>query len=100
MTFGPTDTKCATPLTAVYYPLGKCIAGSGSGVIYKADAAGNTYASYYTSSTCAGTPSAYYQPPPGQCQVTSAGKETTNAYSSTVPQFTGPVQTVTYYSGT
>ena len=98
-TYASSDTKCANPLTSVYYPLGKCIAGSDGGVIYKADAAGNTYTTFYSDASCASTPTAYYQPPNGQCQVTSSGKETTNGYATTIPTFNGPVQTVTYYSG-
>ena len=100
MTFATTDVKCANPLTAVYYPLGTCIAGSDGGVIYKADAAGNTYSTYYPDALCKQAATAYYQPPNIVCQPNPAGGlVSTDGTSKTIPAFTGPSQTVTYYYG-
>ena len=70
-------------------------------MILKADSANNVYATFYATSDCTGAPNAYYQPPPSVCQQTDAGYETTDAYAkvTALPQFSGPVQTVTNYLG-
>ena len=106
--YATSDTTCSTPLEYNVYPLGTCLLYSSlsnsptatGGVIGSADANGNIYATYYSSSTtCAGTPSSTSAVAKSGCTCSSTGCSTAFSYSATVPTLSGAYQTNTVYSG-
>ena len=106
--YASSDTTCSTPLGYNINPLGTCLPYTSSsngvstsgGLIGSADANGNIYAAYYSSSTtCAGTPSSSVVVPKSGCICSSAGCYRAFSYSATVPTLSGAYQTNTVYSG-